>query len=144
MLESCKHCGTNVFPNTDRTCPQCRGDLDGAPAAKPMAHGLISHACPKCGGTEYQAVKPDRLVAFVYDRICQNCHIRYVPPTPLWAAIVFIVLGLALVGGAGADVLFHARDGEAVFTIWKLMFVGLGVISLVYGIRSLGRRRNVN
>jgi hypothetical protein len=100
--------------------------------------------CPKCGGSDYATVKPGRVIAFVYDRICRNCHIRYVPPTPLWAAIAFILVGLVLVGGAGLDALLHAREGEGFLVIWKLLFAGLGVISLIYGIRSLAHRRIAN
>ena len=144
MLETCPHCGTNIFPNKDRSCPQCRGNLDGAPAPKPIPHGLISQTCPKCGGNDYETVKPDRLIAFVYDRICRNCHIRYVLPTPLWAAILFILVGLLLIAGAGLDAVLHSRDGEGFLMIWKLLFAGLGVISLIYGIKSLAHRRIAN
>ena len=48
-----------------------------------MTEYPISATCPQCGGTEYTCRKPERLVAFVSDRVCRACNTRYTPPTPV-------------------------------------------------------------
>src|SRR5687767_2506614 len=141
MTETCRHCGTHVFPNPDRTCPHCQGNLDGEPARQRIRDGAISRLCPNCGEAEHRTIKPDRWVAFVADRICAKCHTRYVPPTPMWAAVVFIVLGLLVTAGAGLDAVLHLKDAEMPLVLWKLLFLWVGLAVLVFGIRSLGHRR---
>jgi hypothetical protein len=97
----------------------------------------ISATCPKCGGTEYTRRKPERLVAFVSDRVCRACNTRYTPPTPVWAAILFMLAGLTLpfLGLVLTSLLVHP------FSIMGLICEGviaaLGVAALVGGIREL-------
>lgn len=54
----------------------------------------VSEDCPKCGSTDYKRAKPETAVAFADDRICKACGVRYTPPTPPWARIVFAICGL--------------------------------------------------
>jgi hypothetical protein len=78
-----------------------------------------------------------RLVAFVSDRVCRTCNTRYMPPTPVWAGILFLVAGLTLpfLGLVLTSLLFHP------FSIAGLVCVGviaaLGVATFVGGIREL-------
>ena len=68
------------------------------PAPAPPATGKppISKVCPHCGGQTYTRIAPSSSVAFAKDRVCKQCGMRYSPPTPLWAAIIFIVIGAFL------------------------------------------------
>jgi hypothetical protein len=65
-----------------------------AVAAPPVAP---TRDCPKCGCPVFKKVKPRTVVAFGSDRKCVMCETRYVPPTPIWAGVVFA--GLALLFG---------------------------------------------
>ena len=58
----------------------------------------VSESCPSCSSTEYRKVRPERFIAYVYDRVCLNCNTRYSPPTPKWASIVFMTGGILLLG----------------------------------------------
>src|SRR5262245_26574957 len=60
----------------------------------------VSTACPNCGGTAYAATAPETPLAFVSDRTCKACGTRYTPPTPKWGAVLFVLLGLCLLGFA--------------------------------------------
>jgi hypothetical protein len=97
----------------------------------------ISATCPQCGATEYTRRKPERLVAFVSDRVCRACNTRYTPPTPVWAGILFLLAGLTLpfLGFALTSLLVHP------FSIVGLICEGvvavLGVAAFVGGIREL-------
>lgn len=65
----------------------------------------ISKVCPKCGRNEYEKVQPEVRVAFAADRICNWCSTRYAPPTPIWARVIFAVIGLlAFLAAAGLGV----------------------------------------
>jgi hypothetical protein len=97
----------------------------------------ISATCPQCGGTEYTRRKPERLVAFVSDRVCRACNTRYTPPTPVWAGILFLLAGLTLpfLGFFLTSLLVNP------FSIGGLICEGaiaaLGVAAIVGGIREL-------
>src|SRR5437773_1751973 len=54
----------------------------------------LSQICPNCGSSDYKTVKPAAMVAFSWDRVCRACSTRYTPPTPVWARMVFGVIGL--------------------------------------------------
>ena len=144
MLETCPHCKTSVFANKDRTCPQCRGNLDGAPAPKRVRNGLVSAVCPNCKGTQFRKVKPDRWIAFAPDRACLACHTRYVLPTPAWAATLFIVIGLLFVAGSILDIFIHVRDSEWYFVVVKILWIILGLAAIRHGVRALRRLRRVS
>ncbi|HZY90422.1 MAG TPA: hypothetical protein VFE78_36710, partial [Gemmataceae bacterium] len=57
----------------------------------------MSRVCPDCGHAGFKGVRPNRLIAFTWDRVCKECGTRYTPPTPVWAGVVFILAGLPLV-----------------------------------------------
>jgi hypothetical protein len=96
----------------------------------------ISTACPQCGGTQYARRKPGRRVAFVSDRLCRACNTRYTPPTPAWAAALFLLAGLTLpfLGFVLTSLLVHP------FSITGLICEGvvaaLGVVAFIGGIRE--------
>jgi len=79
---------------------------------KPLATSYaVSPACPKCGSSDYQAVKSKAMVAYASDRECRVCGTRYTPPTPFWARMVFGVIGLAAMG-VGVCLLFRVLIGK--------------------------------
>ena len=110
-----------------------------------MTEYPISATCPQCGGTEYTCRKPERLVAFVSDRVCRACNTRYTPPTPVWAAVLFIVIGaiILLVDIAAVWVGF-VMGGDfwlALRTyVFLLLTLSTGVGCVVYGLRRLRRQ----
>jgi hypothetical protein len=85
----------------------------------------------------HRKLKPDRLIAFTSDRICDKCGIRYVPPTPRWAAIAFIVIGLLFVVGSLMDTVVHVLNGQWLLVLWKLSLAVFGIALLTHGFRSL-------
>jgi hypothetical protein len=109
----------------------------------------VSKVCPNCGGTEYRQVRPARWVAFVNDRVCRACQTRYSPPTPRWAALLFLVGGLLLFLGGGFGVAmelvsFAFRRPEQVLPPCEgfgLVFTGAltaaGALSAWHGWRAL-------
>ena len=110
-----------------------------------MTEYPISATCPQCGGTEYTCRKPERLVAFVSDRVCRACNTRYTPPTPVWAAVLFIVIGaiILLVNIAAVWVGF-VMGGDfwlALRTyVFLLLTLATGAGCVVYGLRRLRRQ----
>jgi hypothetical protein len=108
-----------------------------------MGEVPVSPVCPACGETEYKRVQPKRLVAFTKDRVCRACQTRYAPPTPRWAALVFLLGGglLLLSGLAGlalttfALVARHSPD-----PVGMVLSGGVAVMGAVagrHGIRAL-------
>jgi hypothetical protein len=97
----------------------------------------ISATCPQCGGNEYARRKPERLVAFVSDRVCRACNTRYTPPTPAWAVVVFLLAGLAIpfLGLIVTSLLVGVFSLAGL--ICEGLFVALGVVAFVGGIREL-------
>ncbi len=97
----------------------------------------ISATCPKCGGTEYARRKPNRLVAFVSDRVCRACNTRYTPPTPVWGAALFLLSGLSLpfLGFVLTSLLVHPFSIAGL--ICEGLIAALGVAAFVAGIREL-------
>jgi hypothetical protein len=102
----------------------------------------VSRGCPKCHGIEFTRVRPEGGVAFTDDRVCKSCGTRYTPPTPLWAAVLFIVIGgiILLVDIAAVGVGF-ATGGDFWFSlrvyIFLLLTLSTGVGCVVYGLRRL-------
>jgi hypothetical protein len=107
------------------TCPACRQEhqlvLAGGTqvqAGPVVVRGLekreVCRVRPACGCPEYNRIAPLTLIAYVRDRKCLECQTEYTPPTPLWAALVFIILGvpLALVGGYGALINLMSPGGS--------------------------------
>jgi hypothetical protein len=97
----------------------------------------ISAICPQCGGTKYTRRKPNRLVAFVNDRVCRACNTRYTPPTPVWAGVLFLLAGLTLpfLGLVLTSLLVHPFSIAGL--ICEGVIAALGVAAFVGGIREL-------
>jgi hypothetical protein len=148
-------------------CPQCGGDPNnslakevrrerGAAAqnlarARAQAAGSassaaypVASACPQCGSTSHKRQRPEGWVAFTWDRVCTECGTRHTPPTPLWAAFVFLVAGLLLTGFGGVALLMRTTSGDpnpvAIPGMLCEGFLGvIGLLALIHGIRSLVR-----
>ena len=105
----------------------------------------VSRECPKCHGIEFKRARPEGRVAFTDDRVCNSCGTRYTPPTPLWAAVLFIVIGaiILLVDIAAVWVGF-VMGGDfwlALRTyVFLLLTLSTGVGCVVYGLRRLRRQ----
>lgn len=104
--------------------PDCDGQFSGEQAACPSCGTPVSHrirnraastlpnrkagmavllrnrsgqlACNNCGHTEFSRVKPSGGAAFANDYVCEKCRTRFSAPTPVWAAFLFMILGLPL------------------------------------------------
>jgi hypothetical protein len=106
------------------------------------SYPVASH-CPHCGGKDFKRVKPEGRVAFTDDRKCTACGTRYTPPTPAWAAVVFILLGILLsaLGAAMAGSCLFRKDE---FTLRPVVYGSIrtvfGLSCITYGIRSLRGR----
>ncbi len=105
----------------------------------------VAVSCPKCGCKEFRRAKVDRLVAFTDDRECTACGARYTPSTPVWAAVVFILLGVLItaVGATGAVFYFFFVEKDFIEGIHSAVSVAvtvIGVACTVFGIRSLKSR----
>jgi hypothetical protein len=98
-FDVCWRCGTTREGVAD---PTFVPEVDAAeqPASALPKRTLITslypvgQACPQCGGTKYNKVKPDTWIAFAADRRCESCGCRYTPLTPMWACVVFLSIGL--------------------------------------------------
>ena len=96
-----------------------------------MSEFPISKVCPQCGSKEYTSRRPETFVAFASDRVCKVCLTRYSPPTPTWAAILFLLSGLALpiLGFVLIGLLFNPFSilglaCEGVFCILAMVCIG--------------------
>jgi hypothetical protein len=109
-----------------------------------MAKHPISRQCPKCNGIDFKKVYPDGAIAFTDDRVCKNCGTRYTPPTPLWAAVVFIVVGvfILLVDVAVAGMSFMVSDSCLSFRagVMLAMILPAGIGCVIYGIRCIRKQ----
>ena len=107
-----------------------------------MSKYPISQACPQCGNAEYQTTRAEEFVAFANDRICRACNARYTPPTPAWAAIVFVVVGLLLAGFGGLSLIIHLNSVNPIGIPAMACegFLGfLGLLAIGQGFRALIR-----
>ncbi len=136
----------------DERCPSCGVDLNQARELKrteeqerrvrsaPKGSYPVSNVCPKCGNAEFKKRKPDKWIAFTADRVCTACQTRYTPPTPTWAGVVFIFVGLFLtgVGFVGVLVQLLRPDGASLVGSICEGFIGvIGVLAILHGVRSL-------
>ena len=103
---------------------------------------------PSCGGAAFRRVKPRALIAFASDRVCKACGTRYTPPTPLWAALLFILTG-TLFGGLGVSILLvgayvsavnHTKLDETP-TLFPFGLIVVGALVIVHGVRCLKKQR---
>ena len=100
----------------------------------------VSKVCPQCGHTEFKTRRPKKAMTFLYDRVCLSCGTRYSPPTPTWAAFVFIIAGLILCGisllGLVGSMLSPNAGAVLGLVCYGLLGV-FGALGLAQGIRSL-------
>jgi hypothetical protein len=76
-------------------------------------------------------------VAFVFDRVCSDCNTRYSPPTPTWASIVFLLVGLALtLMGLLSLISALIRGNPTGLVCWGPLGV-MGLLAAIFGIKSL-------
>ncbi len=106
-----------------------------------MGERRVSKVCPTCGCTEFKKVRPKGWVAFIDDRKCAECGDCYTPPTPRWAAVCFIVVGVFLIAplplGIGIDLLSGRGASLPGWACYGLLAT-LGVASVGHGVRNLG------
>ena len=106
----------------------------------------LARQCPKCDGRRYRRVRPQARVAFVMDRVCLDCGARYSPPTPTWAAVVFVTAGILLAGVGLLDLLLLAgsRNTCAVPSmIVDGFLIAGGVLAVRHGVLSMTGVRQV-
>jgi hypothetical protein len=123
-----------------------------APGTKKVI--AVSKVCPQCGGRAYKRVAPTGMMAFVSDRECKQCKTRYTPPTPLWAAIIFLVLGAVMAGTFGLlciPIMFRLFESstngqpnmggppniDPCGLVCPLSMCILGILSFVHGLRAV-------
>ena len=103
----------------------------------------VALSCPQCGSKEFQRVKVEGRIAFTDDRKCTACGTRYTPPTPAWAAVVFILLGtlITAVGIAfGFAFLIRKDDVRLRDLVYGTILTVFGLSAIIYGIRSFRSR----
>jgi uncharacterized protein (DUF983 family) len=109
-----------------------------------MVNHPKSRTCPKCNGTEYRRVKPEKRIAFADDRMCKSCGTRYTPPTPLWAAVVFIVVGIGIILTNLAMMVAEIEINDFWLNlrgyIIHVVTVPTGIGCVIYGIRCMCRQ----
>jgi hypothetical protein len=112
-----------------------------------MGQYPIASHCPQCGSASFTRVRVKQGLAFTDDRKCKDCGTRYTPPTPTWAAVVFIVLGCVLMGGSAVLTVVSVRlelKHPGLFSAGNGFFLAVmfltGLPCFVYGIRSLKKR----
>jgi hypothetical protein len=114
---------------------------------KRMTKFPVSRNCPNCQGIDFKRVKPQSHIAFTDDRQCKNCGTRYTPPTPLWAALIFMVVGtlIILVNIFGIVIALSAGDLADRWRTGRFNFLTLpvGIGCLFYGIRWIRKQDHV-
>ena len=109
----------------------------------------ISEYCPRCGSREYTRRKPETTIAFTDDRVCNRCQARYTPPTPVWAGIVFILIGTVLVAPSAflhITAFLWPRGSFVSGFSGGCATAGpalIGITAIVHGVRSLVNRRKL-
>ena len=77
---------------------------------------------------------------FAPDRLCVQCRTDYSPPTPLWAALTFLILGGALAAVFVPAVLFAARRMDTCSFVSSAVLGTIGVLCAARGVGYLVRR----
>jgi hypothetical protein len=108
----------------------------------------ICRKCPNCHGSDFKRLKPKRPIAFTDDRECKSCGTRYTPPTPLWAAVLFLVIGVCiLLVDMFAIWVGFVRGGTFWLAlrvyVFLLMTLSTGVGCIVFGLRSIRSQDDV-
>jgi hypothetical protein len=150
-------CKAPAESDREQRCSVCSGDLASAAAArfktvraKQAAKAgakkyLVSQVCPACGQACFTTAKPSTRVAFRLDRVCTDCGTRYIPPTPRWASVTFILAGLALLAAAplfGLTVGFFG--GGLAFVLVSVPLILAGAMAVLHGLRTLAETNQQN
>jgi hypothetical protein len=95
----CWQCGTSRTGVPDPTfvteLDAAQPAADAREQAEPSRSYPPSRRCPRCGEERHKPAEADAWIASLADRVCLTCGCRYSPPTPLWAVLVLILIGLA-------------------------------------------------
>jgi hypothetical protein len=113
-----------------------------------MGQYPIAGHCPQCGSASFTRVRVKQGLAFTDDRKCKECGTRYTPPTPIWAAVVFTVLGCFLMGVSvvffwmvlGTWELYPGPFSALVHCLPAFVGFSTGLACISYGIRNLKKR----
>jgi hypothetical protein len=141
-FEICWQCGTTIDGLEDPTfVPEIEGE---PPKYRPwiISPHPIGKRCPRCGDAKHSKVKAGSVVAFTNDHVCESCGLQYTPPTPLWAALCFLAVGLLLVLASALDfatklaLAWHGDHKAFVFLALDLFWIGLGALLIAYGAAS--------
>jgi hypothetical protein len=103
----------------------------------------VASSCPQCGSNEFTRVKAEGRVAFTDDRKCTACGTRYTPPTPAWASVVFILLGILITAVGivfGFAFLIRKDDVRLRDLVYGTILTVFGLSAITYGIRSFRSR----
>jgi hypothetical protein len=100
----------------------------------------ICRVCPNCGCAEHHPVKPRTWVYFAPDRLCVRCLTDYSPPTPVWAALAFLILGGALAAFFVPSLLFAAQRMDTCNFVSSAVLGTIGVLCAARGVGYLVRR----
>jgi len=136
----CFLCGAQV---ADATAVREHYERKQQARARPPQPGkyAVGRLCPACGHEAFDRVRPNRWIAYGSDRLCRRCGTRYIPPTPVWAGLAFLLVGLSLLGIAlylvGLSLVFGDSPGALFDAIIGIVFTLLGVLAVVHGVRSL-------
>lgn len=147
---TCAGCGESHTEDAD-ICWNCGTDRDGRPdpqfrrADEPDPPVPVATICPDCSSTAYHPVRPAAWVAYMNDRVCEACGTRYTPPTPRWAAVLFLVNGGLFTIGAGLNLLILVLVGcpSVLALVVNLAFLTHGLAAVSHGVRALARPGHV-
>lgn len=156
-MDRCPNSGVVLPVIGDAFCPECRHGLDDPPSdlaphttveserpfSVPLSKYPVGRVCPACRNPEYKQVRPDRWIAFTWDRVCKSCGIRYTPPTPLWAGVVFILAGLPFAAFGLFGVIVGLARGNPLPIACEGALGLLGALAVIHGVRSLVFRGRV-
>ena len=131
---ACPGCGANL---ANAAALRAENDTKGHISAS-NASVLVGKVCPKCGHADYTRQRSQRWITFAHDRICTGCKTRYTPPTPIWAGILFVLVGFCLAGFFALDALFRFTSGNPLgipALVFDLLIVVLGCLAIAHGLR---------
>lgn len=135
-FDACWNCGADRDGRVD---PQFRrADEPDLPLVPPSAG--VAAVCPACGSPEFRTTPPAGWLAYAPDRLCTACGVRYTPPTPRWAALIFGGLGGVLVAASGVGLLLRVALGGVLgpaVTVGEVLVGVVGVVAIRHGVRAL-------